>query len=464
MTRQASISVCGFFVLATTLLWAQEADRLKAAKALEKAEPAKAVEIYREIIAKQGTDVPVLAEAYLRMGMSLAAMGHGKEAKEAIDKAMELCPGRPDFRALADVTLFRLQEGMHQLHRVEVDQHGRATFIAEMRSKNTTAKGQNTFGFHGNMGKLIEVRDVFGKKVPFWAEKRENGLDYTIHFDDPVPPGGEVYYQTVWEMERLVVRKEQKLLYHFGPHTPGPLALYEHDLVLPADSALDSTSPKPALVHNTDEGKVVTWQTTLQPGQSVELTAEFTIPNVDVFGLAIPDYFETVHKQSNVITIGGDGKVVARSESVERNPTVTPMSQISLSSGPRAKLVKVLDEQQNELKFLVTPMGERTMYMVDLHSAIPPGEERTFQSFFEIEGLVSREGDLWVYQYRHAPGPETLYAHTLQLPPDAEVVEAVPKPDDTAVVNGLKTLAWTSIVARGTFFSCRVKYRLGGAK
>ena len=465
MKRKVLVLVCMLLSIWHTELLAQTAQELlRAAKDAERDNPTKSVEMYKQIIANHSTDVPACAEAYLGMGICLTEQGHRDEAKTAVDKALALCPDNPDLRKLANVVLFRLREGFHQAQQTEVDKQGRAKLSVDMRFKNNTGKEQKVFKFHSDMGSLIEVKDISGKTVPFQMDETERGTDYTIQFAEPVLPGGEVFFRTVWEMEGLVVCKEGVLLYHFGPHSPGPRCLYEHVLSLPAGSDVRLVSPAPALVRDTGAAKTIVWQQELGAGQSVDVRAEFVIPNVDASRLAIPDYFEAIRTQSNVMTVDGAGKAMCCSEEVRRNNAPVPVSSISFSSGTQAKLLRVLDDKNNELGFTATPGESRTRYTANLRSPVPPGQERVFRSFFELEGIVSREGDLWVCSYRHSPGMDTLYSHMLRLPPDAEIVEAVPKADNTAVVDGMKTLSWTRTVSSGEHFNCRVKYRLPAAK
>ncbi|MEW6358206.1 MAG: tetratricopeptide repeat protein [Planctomycetota bacterium] len=469
MKRGLLVVVCVFLGAWRMELSAQSAQELlRSAKNSERDNPAKAVEIYQKIVANHPTDAPACAEAYLGMGLCLTEQGRRDEAKTAVEKATTLCPDNADFRKVADVVLFRLREGLRQVHLVEVDKEGRVRFITDMRNKNSTGKELKVFKFHTDMGTLIEVKDALGNKVPFDMEETERGADYRIQLPNPIPPGGEVFYQTVWEMDSLLACKEGSLRYHFGPHCPGPRALYEHVLTLPAASDIRVVSPPPALVRDTDAAKTIVWQQEIEAGKSMdEVRAEFVIPNVDASRLPVPDYFEVIHKQSNVTTVDSAGKAICCVEETRKNNVTVPLSSIHFSSSPQVKLTRILDERDNELQFTATPganPAENTHYTVSLRNAIPPGEERSFRFFFEWDGLVSREGDLWVFQYRHSPNRDTLYSHTLRLPGGAEIVEVVPKADDTAVVDGMKTIVWTSTVTGAGHFSCRVKYRLPAAK
>ncbi|MEW6356742.1 MAG: tetratricopeptide repeat protein [Planctomycetota bacterium] len=463
MNRLLLPYVLSLFV--TTPLCAQTAkDLLDAAKAKERESAPAAIELYKKIIADYSADAQVCAEAHLRLGACLAEQGKRDEANAAIAKALELCPGRPDLRLLAEVAQFRLRDGPHQTQRVEVDRHGRAQLVTEMSERNASPNEQRFFTLHSAEGALISVRDSAGRPVSFLWQGRENGIEYTLKLNDPVPPGGSVRFETTWEMERLILRKGDRLLYHFNRPLLGQEALYEHALRLPSGADVASTSPRATLTRRTDEGVDMIWQKQLKAGEEFEIRVEFMIPQLDILGLAIPDYMEVINKQSNIITIDASGKAVARADVVERNTGRVPISQVSFSSGPRAKLLKVYDEDENLLVFVATPIDERTNYLISLRAPIPPGEERTIQSFYEVAGLVRKEGDLWVYQYRHSPGPETLYSHTLRLPPDAIVVEMAPPADDVALDEGAHTLSWTDVIARGAHFLCTVKYRLPEVK
>ncbi|NOZ23143.1 MAG: hypothetical protein GXP25_18875 [Planctomycetes bacterium] len=457
--------VCVVSLFATLPLCGQSAkDLLRAAREAEQKSTEKAIDIYRKIIADHGADTQASAKAHLGLGICLARQQKRAEAEAAIEKALALCPGRPDFRVLANVTRFRLREGRHQAHRIEVDRHGRARLVTEMSERNVSKNEQRFFKIHSAKGTLISVKDAEGRPVSFLWQKRENGIEYTLKLNDPVPPAGKARFETTWEMDGLVLRKGDKLLYQFTRPMLGQDTLYEHVLRLPAGATTDQITPKPALTRSTDEGRIMIWQKALAAAEPFEVRVEFVIPQLDVFGLAVPDYMEVINKQSNVITIDAEGKAIAQADIVERNNGRVPISRISFSAGQRAKLLKVRDQDENLLVFVATPIDERTIYMVALRTPIPPGEERTIQSFYEVKDLVRQDGDMWVYRYRHSPGPETLYSHTLRLPPDAVVVDMTPPADDVALDEGVQTLSWTNVIPRAAHFDCTVRYRLPEGK
>lgn len=124
-------------------------------------------------------------------------------------------------------------------------------------------------------------------------------------------------------------------------------------------------------------------------------------------------------------------------------------------------LDKVLDREGNELSVEVNSKETHYEFRVQLQKPVQSDEEFTLIKYDKKIQSMSREGDHWVYEMNHTPGPAIQYSQTIKLPSGAELISAIPSPTRQSEDNESMILLYEKHLKRMEAFRCKVEYKAG---
>ncbi len=167
------------------------------------------------------------------------------------------------------------------------------------------------------------------------------------------------------------------------------------------------------------------------------------------------------YSQTHRFELQSDGKGAHISESSSTNRGKEPMKTYSFVNSNK-DIVKVLDEDDNELKFTVRKRGSHYAYSVTRIKPVAPGGRFSSKIVTAGKTLAKKEGGAWVYRRNHTPCPETDYTETVVLPPQALVLSSEPAATRVETEDGSPVLRFEKILKKNEAFRCKIAYRLPG--
>ncbi|MFH0909500.1 MAG: DUF3108 domain-containing protein [bacterium] len=168
-----------------------------------------------------------------------------------------------------------------------------------------------------------------------------------------------------------------------------------------------------------------------------------------------------LYRQTQKIKLSPNGSALHESEMVSVNDSEISMETRSFISS-LMDIAEILDSEGNTLPFGVDQEDDHYRYTVQLLHPVAPGKEYTLKCVTKRDRAARKQGDLWVYETKHTPIPETIYTETVVLPPGAEPVQVEPDYAKRSEEGGLISLRFEKHLQENEAFQCRIKYRLAG--
>jgi hypothetical protein len=133
------------------------------------------------------------------------------------------------------------------------------------------------------------------------------------------------------------------------------------------------------------------------------------------------------------------------------------------TSGKRRRLT-FWDARDRRIPARRTRGPQSDIYLLLLPPDLHKGDVVRVRGSQRLPGfMVKRDGEDWLYDFRHMYGPSIAYRHEVTLPAGARIVQPEPAPQQTREAGDRLTLVYDHALGNNEFFKCRVRYRLAQA-
>lgn len=421
----------------------------------------KAITIYERIVEDAKAARPYAAQAYYRLGLCYQKQGKHKEALAAFDKLIVRYPEQKTWvtRARGRMGDSRGQIGDDEIARIVKNAVMTISTCAETDSRVkvslSTLAGLNS--------------ETVSRELATYLTRKERTVRRSAVFIlwkadlDTIEPAVE-------GLQALCSHEEDLTRGMAGIALGGRRVASSYDtlceMTLNDDSGYARRCAAYALgLMGRAEARSVLQKALKDSDSMVSNNAEAALRMLgeDASGAAgtTPDR-KPAYSQTHRFELQPDGNGSHTSAAVQTNSGRQPMKTYSFINS-NDDIAKVLDEEDNELKFSVRNRGRHFSYSVTRLKPVPPGGRFSSKIVTRGKNLATRRGDTWVYQRNHTPVPETAYTETVVLPAGAQLVSSEPEPTSRSSDRGAPSLHFEKNLRKNEAFRCRIVYRLPGA-
>jgi len=418
----------------------------------------KAIAIYERIVEDAHAARPHAAQAYYRLGLCYQKKGKHKEALSTFDKLIVRYPEQKTVIARARK---RLADSRLELDPGEVRSIVKKAVMTISTCAETDPRVKESLSTLDG----LNAQTVAGELAAYLGEERKTVRRSAVYI--------------LWKAELDTVEPAVKGLMAHCSHqedlTRGMAALalggrrvgssYETlcDMAIEDESGFARRCAAYALgLMGRAEARTVLEKALKDSDPLVANNAEAALTMLGFDKAAAqPSGRKPSYSQTHRFEVQADGTGSHTSESSSTNRGKQPMKTYSFINSNN-DIVKVLDEDDNELKFTVRKRGSHYAYSVTRVKPVPPGAKFSSKIVTKGKSLARKRADAWVYQRNHTPCPETAYTETVVLPADALVLTSEPAATRVTTENGRPVLRFEKNLKKNEAFRCRITYRLPG--
>jgi len=167
-------------------------------------------------------------------------------------------------------------------------------------------------------------------------------------------------------------------------------------------------------------------------------------------------------RQVHRVTLGADGKATLQYEMQYALRAGRRAVAYNTWSGKRSVRITYRDARGRVIPTRVTRYDQNSeVYLLLLPPELHKGDRVLSGGTTDASFLLRREGEGWLFEYRHMHGDPIHYTQELTLPAGARLTQAQPPPVRTKQAGGRLTLVYDRRLGSKEFFRCRVRYRIG---